>query len=264
MNKIKSKKVLDDIYEEYNRKEFISPDPLEFLYHYTNNDDIELVGLIASSLAYGNVKQILKAINSILLPMGKSPYSFITESNQSYLEKKYNGFKYRFTTSEDIILLFMGIKDVLKKEKNLKTCFESSIKESNNNLLLGSEVFINKIAKFFPNNSTYLLPKPSKGSACKRFNLFLRWMIRKDNVDFGLWDNKLSEQLIIPLDTHMNNICQTTGISKYKSANLKAAIQITEYFKEINPNDPVKYDFALTRFGIRAEMDIKEILNMLK
>ncbi|MCD6487215.1 MAG: TIGR02757 family protein, partial [Syntrophobacterales bacterium] len=105
-----------------------------------------------------------------------------------------------------------------------------------------------------------LLPSPAKGSACKRLNLFLRWMVRHDDVDPGGWDDISSSKLIIPLDTHMHRICLALGITKRKQADMKTALEITRSFQVMAPHDPVRYDFALTRLGIRKDTDITSFL----
>jgi len=111
------------------------------------------------------------------------------------------------------------------------------------------------------NNPGHLLPLPRLGSACKRLNLFLRWMIRKDDVDPGGWENIPLSKLIIPLDTHMHKIGILTGLTSRKQANMRTAFEITDGFKKLVPEDPVKYDFSLTRIGIRGDANFEEILS---
>ena len=259
----KARAFLEEIYEKYNRRDLVSPDPLQFLYQYETLRDREIVALTASSLAYGRVSQILKSIETILAVMGESPYDFILSNDKAAFIRYVGDFKYRFTTADDITALFMGMQSVLCEYDSFHNCFLSGYRKMDESLISATERFISRITSFFTNGSSYLLPNPKKGSACKRFNLFLRWMIRNDAVDIGGWDNSLQSKLIIPLDTHMNNICTSAGITGRKNADLKAAVQITEWFKKINPEDPVKYDFALTRFGIRGELKIDSLLKKL-
>ena len=252
-------KILEELYQKYNRREFVSPDPLQFLYDYNSPEDREIVAIIAASLAYGRVAQILKSITKILKPMGKTPAAFIAENSSCEFRKIFANFKHRFTTGEDIAMLCEGIQDALKKYNSLENCFLAGYSESDKNVLIGLENFTQKLCKFFPKNSSYLLPAPSKGSACKRQMLFLRWMVRCDDVDPGGWSKIPASKLLVPLDTHMHKISTKFGLTSRKSADLKSAVEITDSFASINPDDPVKYDFALTRFGIREEMNIDDI-----
>lgn len=252
------KEYLETLYNQYNKPEFIHPDPLEFLYNYKEKKDIEIVGLIASSLAYGRVNQILKALDKIFKKMGKSPYDYIFYNEINNFKKDFKEFKYRFTDGNDISNLLNGIKGVLHKYKSLYNLFYRYYKK-NPYLPITLENFLNEIR--YNSNSTlsFLLPFLAKKSACKRINLFLRWMIRKDNVDLGIWPNIPKNILIIPLDTHMHRIALQLNLTNRKQANLKTAIEITEAFKQINPDDPIKYDFSLTRFGIKFNKTLHQI-----
>ena len=255
--------ILDDIYDKFNKRDLVTPDPLQFLYNYQNPIDIEIVGLIASSLAYGRVQQILKAITTVLDLIGESPVEFVQSTSKIDMLKLFGGFKYRFTTGTDISLMLFGIKRLLNDYGSIESAFLNGYSAEDENLLPAMSSFVEKIVRDFPDGKTYLLPSPNKGSACKRFNLFLRWMVRSDQVDPGGWNTIPTSKLLIPLDTHMNNICTSTGITKRKNADLKAVIEITEWFKAVNANDPIKYDFALTRFGIRDDMNIEDLLKSI-
>ncbi len=250
---------LENLYEKYNKREFVSPDPLQFLYDYNTLADREIVAIIAASLAYGRVTQILKSVAKILKPMGRSPAMFLCETRRCEFRKIFADFKHRFTTGEDVVNLFEGINEALREYGSLQNCFTAGYSENDKNVLPALEAFTQKLCRFFPKKSSYLLPAPSKKSACKRQMLFLRWMIRHDNVDPGGWNNISPSKLLIPLDTHMQQIARKFNLTKRKNADLKSTIEITNSFALINPQDPVKYDFTLTRFGIREEMNINDI-----
>lgn len=252
-------KKLEELYKKYNKRKFVSPDPLQCLYDYNNSNDREVVAILAASLAYGRVAQILKSIAKILEPMGATPSAFICEHSSCEFRRIFADFKHRFTTGEDIANLFTGIQAALKEYGSLQNCFVSGYSDSDENILPALEAFTKKLCQFFPNNTSYLLPAPSKGSACKRQMLFLRWMIRCDDVDPGGWNNIPNSKLLIPLDTHMHQISTKFKLTTRKNPDLKSTIEITNAFALINPQDPVKYDFTLTRFGIRDEMNISEI-----
>jgi len=250
------KQRLDDLYKKYNKREFVHPDPLEFLYNYKEAADKEIVGLIASSLAYGRVAQILKSVSAVLDKMGSSPRRFLFENKASKIAGFFPNFRHRFHTSRDISSLLIGIKNTVEKYGSLEKCFLSGLGKKDENVVTAMTGFVNAI---YPFGGRSMLSSPEKGSACKKLNLYLRWMVRRDNVDPGGWNKVDPSMLVVPLDTHMQKIALMFSFTKRKQANMKTAIEITKAFAEISPSDPVKYDFALTRFGIRGELDIKDL-----
>lgn len=237
--------ILEELYDKYNRREFVNPDPLLFLYDFSEFNDIEVVGLIASSLAYGNVKMILKNVKTVIDTI-KKPYDYVL--SRSYVEMKndFKYFKHRFTTGEEIAGLLYSLKKIFKKYGSLYNLFKLQLQHSESLLNCVKIIF----GKYFKESAT-LIPDPEKGSACKRIFLFLRWMIRNDNVDIGIWKGISCSQLIVPLDTHLLKISKILKLTNKKSASINTALEITKNFSRINPEDPVKYDFVLTRFGIR-------------
>ncbi len=253
-----TRKNLDLLYLKFNKREFVHPDPLEFLYRYDSALDREIAGLVASSLAYGNVKQILKSVSKILDKM-QSPHAFLMGNDRKGMFSAFRGFKHRFTTGDEIATLLFTAKSVVKKYGSLENCFMSGYNENYKTLIPVMMNFVKIMSADFRGGETYLLPCPGRGSACKRFNLYLRWMVRKDEVDPGGWKDVPKSKLIIPLDIHMWNICNRAGFTGRKQANLKAAVEITANFAKLNPEDPVKYDFCLTRFGIRDELEYDDM-----
>lgn len=254
------KNVLDDLYARYNRREFVHPDPLEFLYHYEDIRDREIVGLVASSLAYGRVQQILKSVSLVRERMQPSPYIFLNQASREALLPDFAGFKHRFTTGEDLVSMLLGIKGAIGRYGSLHACFAAGINDSDSTVLPAVSHFAKELAIGCNGMANSLLPSPTKGSACKRLNLFLRWMIREDEVDPGGWDMVQTSKLIIPLDTHIHRICLALKLTKRKQADIRTASEITAAFRTISPEDPVRYDFALTRLGIRNEGDMDDFL----
>lgn len=249
---------LETLYKDYNRRRYVHPDPLEFLYNYKDIQDREIAGLIASSLAFGRVEQILLNVNVVLKKMDPSPYYYLQHSSYDSIRNDYKGFVYRFVGEKDITNLLYGVKQVLSEFGTLKACFLSGLSHDDETVLPSMSFFV----KHFSGKNCkpgYLLAIPDKGSACKRMNLFLRWMVRKDEVDPGGWGEFPASKLIVPLDTHMHKIGLKLGLTNRKQANMRTALEITEAFRQISPDDPVKYDFSLTRFGIRSELDISDI-----
>ena len=252
-NKI-NKGTLDLIYSKYNRRELVDPDPLVFLYNYKKPEDRELVGLVASSLAYGRVAQILKSVNIILKFLGPSPHQFIIDTPKKDIVAGIKGFKHRFTTDEEMSGFLIGIKESVSEYGTLQNLFYEFSSKQDENILPALSKFIQKIKASGNIKKSSLLSDPQMGSACKRLNLFLRWMVRHDVVDPGGWDRISTEKLIIPLDTHMYHFGKCYGLTKRNAADMKTAIEITNGFKKFDSMDPTKYDFSITRFGIRSDM----------
>ena len=249
--------LLEELYLEFNRREYVSPDPLEFLYMYDSPADREVVGLIASSLAYGRVASILASVRRVLDVLGKNPADALARSDFSSLFSRLEGFKHRFNGSEEMCRFLSGIGEALRRYGSLENVFRSA-KESS--ILGAMDNFADTILRLGGLGSSHLLPRASKGSACKRLALFIRWMARCDDVDPGGWEGVAPCDIIVPLDTHMFRIATGLGFVKRRSADGTAAEEATDGFRTFCPADPVKYDFALTRFGIRTEMSVGELL----
>ena len=249
--------VLEILYERYNRRELISPDPLQFLYRYSKPSDIEITAFLASTLAYGRVQQIEKSLDSLLGRMGDSPYEFVLNFDKNK-RRALKNFKHRFTTGDDISDLLTLFRAVISRHRSIEHYFVGGYKASDKNIIPALSTFCNslldKYAAGHKGQATrglkYLLVSPDGGSACKRLNLFLRWMVRKDDVDPGLWKSVDKTKLIVPIDVHMSRLCKILGLYDRRGVSLSAAVEITESFAEIEPADPVKYDFALSRIGI--------------
>lgn len=246
---------LEELFTLYHHRSFVHPDPLEFLYGYSLLEDREIVALIASSLAYGRVAQILKSTSSVLERMGGSPSSFLHNVTRRQLFSLFSDFKHRFTTGEEMATMLWGVRYVLKEFGTLHACFVSTLDDSDDNIFPALSRFIRLFKKKMPAYQNSLLPTPDKGSACKRLNLFLRWMVRKDDVDPGGWDQVPTAKLVIPLDTHMHKIGRLLHLTGRKQADIRTAIEITHAFRAIAPLDPIRYDFSLTRLGIRREIE---------
>lgn len=248
---------LEDLYRRYDSREFVHPDPLEFLYKYENPADREIVGLVASSLAYGRVMQILRSVEVILSRMGE-PAKFVYDSTDALLFKTFAGFKHRFTTGEEIATLLAGARTLIHDEGSLGAAFErlyEAVGPGEETVAPALTAFVVELTHGAPGSCATLIPLPSEGSACKRLHLYLRWMVRGDNVDPNGWRGVPAGKLIVPLDTHMHRIARMLGFTARKSADIRTAVEITNSFRAFAPDDPVKYDFGLTRLGIRHDED---------
>jgi uncharacterized protein (TIGR02757 family) len=181
--------------------------------------------------------------------MGKSPAKFI--KTFSVKDKKlFRGLKYRFNTSEDIISLLEMLKKILVRYGSLENLFLEGYSDNDKNILPAATKFIGAFDGKTSPGLKFLISNPARGGTCKRLFLFLRWMVRKDQVDTGLWEKIDKTKLIVPVDVHMGRLSKISGLHNRKTMNLKAALEITEGFREINPQDPIKYDFSLCRIGI--------------
>lgn len=250
---------LEGCYRCYNRREYVHPDPLEFLYPYRDLRDREVVALISSSLAYGRVEQILKSVAWVLGNMTDAPRRFLMKTDRREMERIFSGFRHRFTKDCDLVLLLFGVARVIKRYGSLYEAFLAGYSSSHDSFLPALSTFVETISQEAGDWPTFLLPHPAKGGACKRLHLFLRWMVRKDDVDPGGWEDLPASKLIVPLDTHMHRVSRLLGFTRYRQAHLKAALEATRAFAQICPQDPVRYDFVLTRWGIRPDMTVDEL-----
>ena len=252
---------LNVLYERYNRREFIHPDPLEFLFYYEDIRDREIVGLIASSLAYGRVVQILKSVSIVLEKMAPSPFEFITSNSEKDFLHTFKSFKHRFTTGEELTALCLGIKAAIRKHGSLEACFSSRFDRGNGAVCSALAGFCTELHSDSQDGYNSLIPKPEKGSACKRLHLYLRWMTRRDGVDPGGWDSISASDLIVPLDIHMHRIGLALGLTGRKQSDIRTAKEVTDGFRAFSPEDPVKFDFSLTRLGIRTDADYTQLFD---
>jgi uncharacterized protein (TIGR02757 family) len=247
---------------EYHYKAFdktkIEPDPLQFPHLFAEDKDIEVMAFIASVFAYGNVKQIINSLNRFLVICENEPFGFIKKFNSAKQSVSVFSFIHRFYSSNDITQLFQLLNTAYNDFGSLKNLFLSGYKPKDENLKYAitnfNKYFVTQAQKESGGLSrgiVFMFPLPEKGSACKRMNLFLRWMVRKDELDFGLWSEIPTSKLIIPVDTHIARICRQLKLTKRKNVSWKMAEEITQNLKKFDPGDPVKYDFAICHIGMR-------------
>ncbi len=253
------KQRLDYHYKVFDKSQ-ISPDPLQFLHLYSDINDIEVMGFIASIFAYGNVKQIINTLNKFVEISGGRPYEFISTFSRHKKDERLEFLYHRFYSSADVVNLFLALGKAYNEYGSLKNLFLQFYKPDDKNVkeaLSGfSHHFISEIKSFTHRQelsvgAKFMFPLPELGSACKRKNLFLRWMVRKDGLDFGLWNEIPKNKLIIPVDTHVARICKKLKLTARKNVSWKMAEEITENLKKFDAEDPVKYDFAICHIGMR-------------
>lgn len=237
------KSKLDNLVKKYETKDFIKNDPIQFPHKYKTKEDIEISAFISSLFAFGKREQFIKKLE-YLFSLASSPYELILDY------KKYNlcDFLYRFIKCKDLIELL----NILNK---LYCIDKSSLEE-----LFYTENRLKAATDYFYKNSNctstgfcFMFAKPENHSAMKRLNMFLRWMVRDGEVDFGIWKNIKKSELIIPLDTHVARISREFKLLNRKQNDFKSALELTNKLKEFDPHDPVKYDFALFGLGVNEK-----------
>lgn len=246
----KIRSALDDLYAKYNRSEYIHPDPLELVLAYRDPLDQEVVGLIAAAFSLGRVGSILKTTKQILR-FFDPPRKRLFECSEIDIKNAFASFYYRFYKSKQLINLLLGMKRCITEFSSIKNCFASFVAENHQNTIVPLIGFTRYLSQ-----EKGILPDPSKSSGCKRLHMYLRWMIRKDRVDPGCWSNFDPAKLIVPVDTHMLRISNMIGATERTQASRIAALEITEWFRAIRPDDPTRYDFCLTRLGIHPELSL--------
>jgi uncharacterized protein (TIGR02757 family) len=246
---------------EYHYKKFdrstLSPDPLEFPHKFSNYFDIEIAALLSSVFAYGNVSQINSSLDKIFSVTEWKPYDFVVNFSLKKQSKLFAKIKHRFYTPNDIGVLFAALNRIYQSNDSLKKFFLMYYFDRDENLKEAISFFSENVNSIFKHISDlslglkFMFPNPKTGSACKRMNLFLRWMVRKDTLDLGLWNEIPKSKLIIPVDTHIARICKELKLTTLNNISWKMAEEITDNLKHFDENDPVKYDFAICHIGMR-------------
>jgi uncharacterized protein (TIGR02757 family) len=253
LNSISSeiKKLLIDRALYYNSKEFITSDPIKIPHCFVLDEDIEISAFLVSTIAWGNRTMILRNGEKLMNLLNGSPYEFLIHANEKEWNK-FRGFVHRTFNSDDLIQFLYSLKKIYLIDGGLRTVFYNGFKIENS-VESAIRYFRTEFIKDFKIKRTYKhIPDIDKGSAAKRLNMFLRWMVRNDNcgVDFGIWKQIPASSLLIPLDVHVANVARSLGLLKRKQNDWKAVIELTEQLKIIDKNDPVQFDFALFGMGV--------------
>lgn len=248
------KDFLDSKLEQYNLSLFINDDPISIPHRFTKKQDIEIAGFFAALLAWGNRKSIINSCNTLLDKMDNQPYQFILQHTETDL-KKISGFKYRTFNDTDLFCLVQFLKLHYTKNKSLENAFSKWMKagdETVKQALSGFHNYVFSNPEYFAERTRKHIATPKKKSACKRLNMFLRWMVREDDkgVDFGIWKSIQSSQLICPLDVHVARVARKLGILQRTQDDWLAAVELTAWLRELDASDPVKYDYALFSLGV--------------
>lgn len=253
------KKFLDEKYVQYNHPSFIPDDPINIPHRFTKKQDIEIAAFFASILAWGTRKGIINSCNKLLSGMKNEPHKFIltTDLNKKKSFKPFEGFVHRTFNALDLWHLFSFLQHHYQHEESLETAFSKWMLPHDDTIERGLIGFHNYVFSFTEEareekHCRKHISTPEKKSACKRLNMFLRWMVRNDNngVDFGIWQNIKPSQLICPLDVHVSRVARRFNLLKRKQDDWLAATELTAYLKTLDANDPVKYDYALFGLGV--------------
>jgi len=255
---IRLKEYLDEKVDLYNNTDFIKNDPISIAHKFTKLQDIEIIGFWTAMLSWGLRKTIINKGIELCNLMDNSPYDFVL--NHSEIEKKaFLNFKHRTFNSEDALYFLEFFKDFYSREESLEKAFRPDVTKSFN--IYESLITFHK--HFFslshaPKRTQKHIANPYRKSTAKRINMFLRWMVRKDDkgVDFGLWKTISPSELKIPLDVHVDRIARSLGLVKRRQTDWLTVVELTDTLKTFDPADPVKYDFALFGIGVR-EKEIK-------
>ncbi len=243
------RRTLEDLYARYHRRCFIGTDPVSFVHAFKDAGDQELVGLIAASLAYGNVRSIHASIRRVLDRMGPSPRAFLADASDRALQQSMRGFRHRWTCDRAMTNLLAGMRDVIRDHGGLGRAFRACDRPDADIRATLAD-WVRMLSRGRPPPGRNLLADPSAGSACKRLFLYLRWMVRRDEIDPGCWPGISPARLKVPLDTHVFMFARAHGMTRRRTADARTVDEITRALQRVSPEDPVRYDFALTRPGI--------------
>jgi uncharacterized protein (TIGR02757 family) len=253
MNDVKGlKKLLDEKARLYNQPSFIKGDPIQVPHRFTKKQDIEIAGLFASVLAWGNRTSIINSCNRLMQWMNEAPHDFILNHKDTDL-KKMLGFAHRTFNATDLLYFIEFLQYHYSSYDSLEDAFVPAKTYQHENV---EQALIHFRNYFFsiehPERTRKHISTPARKSACKRINMYLRWMVRKDKagVDFGIWKKIRPHQLICPLDVHVGRVAFRLGLIDNEKSNWQNAVLLTQHLKELNPDDPAVYDYALFGLGV--------------
>ncbi len=236
-----ARELLQVIYKRYDRR-LVPRDPVSLVHRYRDPRDQEVVALIASLLAFGNVRAILGSLERVLGFLGEHPFSRITDSKKGWAGVPSG---HRWVRGADLISLFSLLREVYRGYSSLEDLFLKGYSGNDPDITGSLERFVSAL------NNRLFFPSPANGSACKRLAMFLRWVVRPaDGIDLHLWRRVSPSKLVVPLDTHLFQFARRFGLSRYRTPGWKMAQEVTTFLRGLDPVDPVKYDFAICHYGM--------------
>ena len=246
---------LERLYREFDYATRVERDAIRFPLRYPDPRDREIVALLTACLAYGRVELFSRALELVLGIMGPSPTAFVADFDVSRHARAFDDFIYRFNRPRDVVAFCLAARQILERHGTLEKCFVAGDPEEHGPIGPALERFARTfldadLGQVFPRGRVsrgyrHLFPLPSVGGPCKRLHLYLRWMVRRESPDFGLWTSVSPARLLIPVDTHIENMSRAIGLTRRRSRNWRMAEEITARLAALDPADPVKYDFSL-------------------
>jgi uncharacterized protein (TIGR02757 family) len=246
--------LLEEAYDHYNRPGFIEDDPVSIPHRYSRKEDIEIAGFFAAILAWGNRKTIIRSTRRLLAWMDDAPYGFITGFREQDL-RPFAGFVHRTFNGDDCIFFLNALQRIYREHGGLEQAFAGSTPggEAREAIVRFRDLFLR--SPHLPRSEKHLAD-PGKNASAKRINMYLRWMVRRDDrgVDFGLWDALQPSMLMCPLDVHTGQVSRKLGLLRRRQSDWKAVEELTASLRRLDPNDPVRYDLALFGLGVNQRV----------
>jgi uncharacterized protein (TIGR02757 family) len=251
------KEFLNRKVDEYNQPSFIERDPISIPHLFTKKQDIEIAGFFASIFAWGNRTIIINKSKELMKLMDNAPYQFIINHNEKDL-KRLLQFKHRTFNVTDLLYFVLFLKHHYKQSNSLETAFSKWMNKKDDNIEIALAGFHDYFfsLKDAPVRTKKHIATPVRNSTCKRLNMYLRWMVRRDSrgVDFGIWKTISPSQLVCPVDVHVGRIARRFNLIQRKQTDWQTALELTSHLKQFDPDDPVKYDFALFGIGVTEKL----------
>ncbi len=244
---------LDKYILEYETKDFIKDDPVQFLYCFENKKDVEIAGFIASIFAYGKREVFITKVNRVFELMEDKPLDYV--KNFDWKNNNITACDYRFSKDCDLVQILKILNKIYSENETIESLFKHNYNGEIWSMLQGvTDYFYDNVDMEVTKGFYHMLPNPAKKSAMKRMNMLLRWFVRKSAVDIGIWDFVPTSELLIPLDTHVAKISRKLGLLKRNDNGYESVIEITNNLKKFDPIDPIKYDFALFGYGVNNKV----------
>ena len=250
---------LDRLYHDYNREDSAS-DPVHRVRPFASPADREIAGFCAAALAFGRVASVLNSIDTLLRIMGPHPATYVRTFEPEAAHPELRAMVHRWTKGSDIAALLWILRQMLEEAGSIEDFFAAGLSHEDADIGAALDRFSTRALAMDVRRAygrvpkrpgvCYFFPRPSAGSACKRLNLFLRWMVRRDEVDLGVWTHVPASKLIVPLDTHVIRLGRCLRLTRYVSPGWKMAADITASLRKLDPSDPVRFDFSICHIGM--------------